>query len=38
VTGRYFVACKEAKTDPLAQDEALARELWDRSAALVGLS
>ena len=37
VTGRYFVSCKEAKTDPLAQDEALARELWNDSAKLVGL-
>jgi NAD(P)-dependent dehydrogenase (short-subunit alcohol dehydrogenase family) len=38
VTGRYFVSCKQAKTDPLAQDEALARALWDESAALVGLA
>jgi NAD(P)-dependent dehydrogenase (short-subunit alcohol dehydrogenase family) len=37
VTGRYFVSCKDAKTDPLAQDEALARELWNVSAKLVGL-
>jgi len=36
VTGRYFVGCKEAKTDPLAQDEALARALWDESSKLVG--
>ena len=38
VTGRYFVSCKQAKTDPLAQDEALARALWDESAKLVGLA
>jgi len=38
VTGRYFVSCKEAKADPLAKDEALARALWDESAALVSLS
>jgi NAD(P)-dependent dehydrogenase (short-subunit alcohol dehydrogenase family) len=38
VTGRYFVGCKQAKTDPLAQDEALARALWDESAKLVGLA
>ena len=37
VTGRYFVSCKEAKTDPLASDAALARQLWDESAKLVGL-
>jgi NAD(P)-dependent dehydrogenase (short-subunit alcohol dehydrogenase family) len=37
VTGRYFVSCKEATTDPLAQHEALARQLWDVSAKLVGL-
>jgi hypothetical protein len=38
VSGRYFVSCKESKTDPLAQDAALARSLWDESAALVGLA
>ena len=36
VTGRYFVSCKQAKTDPLASDESLARALWDESAKLVG--
>ena len=36
VTGRYFVSCREAETDPLAQDEALARKLWDESEQLVG--
>ncbi|MEX2208855.1 MAG: SDR family oxidoreductase [Myxococcota bacterium] len=38
MTGEYFVSCKPAKTDPLAQDEALARALWDESANLVGLA
>ncbi len=37
VTGRYFVSCKQARTDELAKDEALAHALWDESAALVGL-
>ncbi len=36
VTGEYFVSCKQAKTDPLAQEEALARALWEESAKLVG--
>jgi NAD(P)-dependent dehydrogenase (short-subunit alcohol dehydrogenase family) len=36
VTGAYFVSGKQARTDPLAQDEALARALWDESAKLVG--
>jgi NAD(P)-dependent dehydrogenase (short-subunit alcohol dehydrogenase family) len=38
VTGEYFVSCKPAKTDPLAQDPALAKQLWDESARLVGLA
>ena len=38
VSGRYFVSCKEATPDPTAMDEALARALWDESAALVGIS
>jgi NAD(P)-dependent dehydrogenase (short-subunit alcohol dehydrogenase family) len=37
VTGRYFVSCKEAKTDPLAQDKQLATQLWNESEKLVGL-
>lgn len=37
VTGQYFVNCKPAKTDPLAQDAALAARLWEESAKLVGL-
>jgi NAD(P)-dependent dehydrogenase (short-subunit alcohol dehydrogenase family) len=38
VTGGYFVSGKPAKTDPLAQDAALARSFWDESAKLVGLA
>jgi NAD(P)-dependent dehydrogenase (short-subunit alcohol dehydrogenase family) len=38
VSGRYFVNSKEARTDPLAQDERLAKELWDESGKLTGLS
>jgi NAD(P)-dependent dehydrogenase (short-subunit alcohol dehydrogenase family) len=38
VTGEYFVSCKPAKTGPLASDRALAKQLWDESAALVGLA
>ncbi len=38
VSGRYFVNCRQAKTDPLAQDESLARALWDESAKLAGLA
>ncbi len=36
-SGEYFVSGKAAQTDPLAQDPALARALWDESAKLVGL-
>jgi retinol dehydrogenase-12 len=32
-TGRSYDACKERRPSKAAQDEALARELWDRSAA-----
>jgi len=38
VTSAYFVSCKRAKTDPLADDLALAKRLWDESASLVGLA
>lgn len=30
-SGRYYADCREAKTNPLADDEALAKELWRRS-------
>jgi NAD(P)-dependent dehydrogenase (short-subunit alcohol dehydrogenase family) len=35
--GQYVVDRHPAPTDPAAQDEALARRLWDESARLVGL-
>lgn len=36
--GEYYVKRKPAKTSPQATDAALARQLWERSAAMVGLS
>lgn len=30
-SGRYYDECKEKKPNPLADDEALAKELWQRS-------
>jgi NAD(P)-dependent dehydrogenase (short-subunit alcohol dehydrogenase family) len=36
-TGRYYDGCREKQPSRVARDEALARELWDRSAAYVGL-
>jgi NAD(P)-dependent dehydrogenase (short-subunit alcohol dehydrogenase family) len=38
VSGKYFVDCREAAPDPRTDDPALARALWEVSAALVGLS
>jgi hypothetical protein len=38
VTGKYFETGKEVAPAPLAQDEALARKLWDVSAAMTGLA
>jgi retinol dehydrogenase-14 len=37
VTGKYFENGRETAPSPLAQDEALARRLWDVSVGLVGL-
>jgi len=37
VSGRYYDKCAEKRASKLARDEALARELWERSAAWVGL-
>ncbi|MEZ4340128.1 MAG: SDR family NAD(P)-dependent oxidoreductase [Sandaracinaceae bacterium] len=37
VSGRYFANAKEAKPSPVVHDEALAKRLWDLSAARVGL-
>jgi len=36
-TGRYYDECAEAKPFPSASDDAVAKELWDRSLAWVGL-
>jgi len=36
-TGRYYVRAKERPASKLAQDEALARVLWDKSAEWVSL-
>jgi NAD(P)-dependent dehydrogenase (short-subunit alcohol dehydrogenase family) len=38
VTGKYFEHGQVVAPSPLAQDEALARRLWDVSADLVGLA
>jgi NAD(P)-dependent dehydrogenase (short-subunit alcohol dehydrogenase family) len=38
VTGRYFERNREVPPSVLAQDDALARELWELSARLVGLA
>lgn len=38
VTGQYFIKKKPAKSSPLSQDEALARQLWDVSAKLTGIA
>ena len=35
VSGRYYDRCREVAPSPLAEDEALARELWDRTEPLV---
>ncbi|HUR95146.1 MAG TPA: SDR family oxidoreductase [Gemmatimonadales bacterium] len=36
-TGRYYVKSREARCNPLADDPALARELWTRSEAAVAV-
>ena len=36
VSGRYYYKEREARTSPLAQDAALARELWERTEAITG--
>ena len=35
-SGRYYYRSREAKTSRLAEDAALARELWERTAAITG--
>ena len=37
-TGRYYYKNREAKTSPLGQDAALARELWEKTELLVNAS
>lgn len=36
VSGRYFADCRPAKVNPLAEDENLARRLWETSESLIG--
>ena len=36
-TGLYYEKCAVVEPNPLARDEALAKELWERSAGWVGL-
>jgi retinol dehydrogenase-12 len=36
VSGRYYDKCREVRPSALAEDEALARELWARTEAIVG--
>jgi retinol dehydrogenase 12 len=36
VTGRYYDKSREAAPSPLAEDPALARELWERTEAAIG--
>ncbi len=38
VTGKYFVKCKAVRSDPASYDEATAKQLWETSLHLVGLS
>jgi dehydrogenase/reductase SDR family protein 13 len=35
VSGRYYYKCREARPNPLAEDPALARELWARTEAAI---
>ncbi|PNF15558.1 Retinol dehydrogenase 11 [Cryptotermes secundus] len=38
VSGKYFTDCKDASASKSALDEGLAKKLWEKSEALVGLS
>jgi NAD(P)-dependent dehydrogenase (short-subunit alcohol dehydrogenase family) len=38
VSGKYFIDCKEAGASKSTLDEGLAKKLWEKSEALVGLS
>jgi dehydrogenase/reductase SDR family protein 13 len=35
-SGRYYYKSREARTSPLAEDAALARELWEKTEAITG--
>jgi dehydrogenase/reductase SDR family protein 13 len=35
VSGQYYYRCRQIRPNPLANDPALARELWDRSEAAI---
>jgi hypothetical protein len=37
-SGEYYEKNKPAETSPQANDALLAQQLWDRSAAMLGLS
>jgi len=37
LSGKYFADCKEAKMSKKAMDKSLAKKLWEKSEALVGL-
>jgi NAD(P)-dependent dehydrogenase (short-subunit alcohol dehydrogenase family) len=37
-TGRYYEECKEKEASQVARDDALAAELWERSAAWTGMA
>lgn len=36
VTGKYYDKCREARSSPESHDEAIERELWERSEVLCG--
>lgn len=37
-TGRYYDACREKRPSALAEDEALSKELWERSVEWTGIA
>lgn len=37
-TGRYYDSCREKRPSPLAEDPALSKELWERSAEWTGIA
>jgi hypothetical protein len=38
ITGKYFMHCEDIPAKGLANDEDIARELWEFSAKAVGLN